>query len=265
MRSNSIFWVACAAACGAIGAASHAQTTQKETDIVASKAGAKDLRRSDASLRASRPELPETARRIVASTNAFRRQENLPAIKSDVHLLSAARYFANFMARTDKYGHTADGNEPATRAKNFGYEYCIVAENIAYQFNSAGFATGELATRFVEGWKNSPGHRRNMLDPNVTDTAVAIARSGATDHYYAVQLFGRPKSEAVEFSVANRAHAAVEYSVDDQTFPLPPRATRTHQLCKRVELGFRGKTLRPDNGQRLVVVNEEGGAQIKVQ
>lgn len=213
----------------------------------------------------NRPDLTEASKRIVASTNTFRRQETLPALEPDPQLGKAARYFADYMARTDKYGHGADGQAPAARAKKFGYEYCIVAENIAYLFNSAGFATVDLAKGFFEGWQNSPGHRKNMLDPNVTETAVAIAHSAKTGHYYAVQLFGRPKSASIEFSVANQAGLVVEYSVDGQTFPLPPRVTRTHQRCQSSEFGFRGKTLQLVNGQRLVVVNDQGSVQLQVE
>ncbi len=72
-----------------------------------------------------------------------------------------------------------------------------------------------------------------MVNPNVTETAVAIAHSPRTDYYYAVQLFGRPKSQMVEFKVANRTGVGVEYRLDGQIFPLPTRATSTHQVCKR--------------------------------
>jgi uncharacterized protein YkwD len=43
----------------------------------------------------------------------------------------------------------------------------------------------------VEGWKRSPGHRRNLLAREATQTGVAVARSDQ-GYYYAVQLFGRP-------------------------------------------------------------------------
>ena len=181
------------------------------------------------------------------------------------HLAKAARYFADFMARTDQYSHSADGSEPAGRATKFGYDYCTVAENIAYTFNSQGFGTAELANRFVDGWQNSPEHRRNMLEPNVTDTAVAIAQSAKTGRFYAVQLFGRPKSASIEFKVENRAGVEVEYALDGQTFALPPRVTRTHQGCKPFDLAFRGKAVQPTNGQRWVVVNDREGVQLKVQ
>ncbi len=35
--------------------------------------------------------------------------------------------------------------------------------------------------------------RKNMLAPEVTETGVAVARSGKTGRYYAVQMFGRPR------------------------------------------------------------------------
>ena len=92
-------------------------------------------------------------------------------------LTDAARDFAAYMARTSRYGHTADGSRPADRAASHGYEYCVIAENIAYAFNSDGYTTEELGKTFVEGWKHSPGHRRNMLDPDVAETGVAVARS----------------------------------------------------------------------------------------
>jgi len=143
---------------------------------------------------AQRVDLSGAEKLIVDATNAFRREEGLGAVKSDSALAHAARDFAEFMAHTGRYGHTADGRNPGDRATGNGYGYCLVAENIAYQYNSAGFRTAELARGFVDGWKRSPGHRKNMLDPAATDTAVAVARSATSGYYYAVQMFGRPKS-----------------------------------------------------------------------
>jgi uncharacterized protein YkwD len=85
------------------------------------------------------------------------------------------------------------GAEPGDRATRHGYEWCQVSENISYQYTSATFATAELADRNVEGWKRSPGHRKNMVDRDDVHMAVAVARSRDTGRYYAVQMFGRPK------------------------------------------------------------------------
>lgn len=251
--SRALAWLALAA-CAVTASALDAL-------LAAPKAAA----RSATAREASRPALGESVQRIVASTNAFRRQENLSATERNPQLAKAARYFSDFMARTDLYGHSADGSEPAERAKKFGYDYCIVAENIAYVFNSRGFGAAELAHRLFEGWQNSPEHRRNMLEPDVTDTAVAIAQSAKTGRFYAVQLFGRPKSASIQFQVENRAGVEVEYVLDGQTFALPPRVTRTHQGCTPFDLAFRGASVQPAHGQRLIVVNDRDGVQLKAQ
>lgn len=219
-------------------------------------------------------DLPPVAKLIVQQTNDFRKEQGLPAVGVDPKLTEAARYFADFMARTGKYGHSADGNQPADRARKAGYEYCIVAENIAYQYRSTGFAKDELGTSFVEGWENSPGHRKNMLDADVTETGVAVAQSQETGYYYAVQMFGRPKSQAIAFQLENESEETVEYKIAEQKFTLPPRYTRTHQVCRPVELMLElpaakpgakreTKTLRPASGDHFAIVVEKGSYQVK--
>ncbi len=200
---------------------------------------------------------------IVRKTNEFRQEQGRPEVDVDPELAETARYFAGYMARTDKYGHTADGKRPSGRAEEHGYEYCIVSENIAYQFDSTGFTVEALAEGFVEGWENSPGHRKNMLDPDVTETGVAVARSDETGYYYAVQMFGRPESEAIEFQVVNHSGAEIRYQIGDRTVPLPPRVSRTHRQCRPSELTFRlpggegeSKTVRPGPGDRFLIVKD---------
>ncbi len=140
------------------------------------------------------PELDRVERLVVERTNQLRRAEGRAKVDPEVHLQRAAQAFADFMARTDKYGHEADGRKPSDRVTAHGYAYCLVSENISYQYSSEDFATAELAIRYFEGWKKSPGHRANMLERSAVDTAVAVARSARTGRYYAVQLFGRPRS-----------------------------------------------------------------------
>jgi uncharacterized protein YkwD len=164
----------------------------------------------------ARPDLEGVESLAVRHTNEFRADNRLPAVKPDASLARTAREFAQYMARTDRYGHEADGRTPGDRARAHGYDACIVAENIAYQLHSEGFGTAMLASGFVAGWKHSPEHRRNMLDDAVTQTAVAVARSERTGRYYAVQMFGRPKSERIEFRVANKASQHVRFVVGVQ-------------------------------------------------
>ena len=70
----------------------------------------------------ARPDLSESSKLVIAATNEFRQSEKLGTVKPDPQLLNAARYFADFMARTDRYGHHADGSAPADRATKFGYD-----------------------------------------------------------------------------------------------------------------------------------------------
>jgi uncharacterized protein YkwD len=210
-----------------------------------------------------KPDLAAVTKAVVEQTNAFRKGEKRPDVAVNAKLADAARGFADYMARTGRYGHTADGRNPADRAAKQGYEYCIVLENIAYVFQSKGFTSEELTKTFVEGWEKSPGHRKNMLDPDVTETGVAVARSEKTGYYFAVQMFGRPKAQAIKFQVANRTGAEVKYKVGDKEFTLPAQYTRTHELCRPAEVTFektgeKAETVKAKSGSRFAVV-EEGG------
>ena len=142
------------------------------------------------------------------------------------------------MADTDKYGHTADGKEPWDRVAKAGYKYCIVLENIAYEYNSAGFTTDGLSETLVKAWENSPPHRKNMLDPDVSEIGVGVARSSKTGRFYAVQDYGRPKSAVVTFKIANKTKGDIKYTIDGKEYHLAPGYTETHEDCRPPELRF---------------------------
>ena len=220
---------------------------------------------------ATAEDLAPVAKLIVEQTNDFRKSQQLGPVSVNSHLTAAAQYFANYMARTDRYGHSADGKRPADRASEQGFEICIISENIAYQYSSAGFGNKELAGKFVEGWKNSPGHRKNMLEPFVVQTGVAVAKSANSDHYYAVQMFGRPKSQSIEFSIKNESDQTIEYTMEDRRFPLPPMATRTHTRCRppelHVTLGEKGtvETLKPAGGESYRIAVQQGELRVHKQ
>jgi uncharacterized protein YkwD len=178
-----------------------------------------------------RPDVEAATRAIVQGTNDFRASQGLGATRPEARLGETARRFAESMASTDRYGHEADGSTPAQRAQASGYAYCALAENIGYVMKSSGFSAAELADAFVEGWKNSPPHRKNMLEPAVTETGIGLAQSQKTQRWYAVQLLGRPRAAAIRFSIVNDTAGPVEYRLGDEVYALPPRVTRTHQQC----------------------------------
>lgn len=231
-----------------------------------------DELRSDAVQTSQRAEkrssldLAKLSEAIVERTNEFRKSEGKSPATMNETLRKTAESFAQYMAKTNRYGHTADGNQPSQRAANQGYEYCIVSENIAYQFDSTGFTGDELVKKFVTGWKESPGHRKNMLDGDVTETGVGIARSDETGYYYAVQMFARPKSAAIDFAVENRSKKTIEYTVGEERFSLPPRAIRRHTRCRSGEISFPfsdRKDLRPNDDQRYTIVDGPQGPMLQ--
>lgn len=208
----------------------------------------------------------QAAQLIVQQTNRFRESNDLQPLQVNAQLAETAQYFANYMARTDQYGHHADDNRPAGRAENHGYDYCLIAENIAYLYSSTGFSTSEMAEEFVEGWKDSPQHRENMLSAAHQETGVAVARSDKSGHWYAVQMFGRPQSASIKFSLENRSESVVQYNVGERLFELPPQYKRTHIRCREVAVDFQTESLgttAPSDGQAYTIVEQQGQLAIE--
>ena len=139
---------------------------------------------------------------------------------------------------SDASDHAPGRRTNHPRAKQHAYDYCILSENIAYQYSSTELTTAALAQEFFDGWQRSPEHRKNMLNADVTETGVAVAQSEETGYYYAVQMFGRPSSKRIEFQIVNHSDAVIRYQLGTRPFSLPPRHTRTHQRCGAAELTF---------------------------
>jgi hypothetical protein len=201
---------------------------------------------------------------IVQQTNAFREEHRGAPLTSAAALTEAAQAFADLMARTDRYGHEADGREPPERARQHGYDYCIVSENIAYRYRKPEFERRELAQSLVQGWEDSPVHRRNMLDPDVRDTGVGLARSRKTGRWYAVQMFGLPKDAQIRFQVVNETPRTIRYRLGERSFELGPRVTRTHLQCRDAEVSVGApdqpsKTIHPRTGKRYEVHRDADG------
>ncbi len=187
------------------------------------------------------PDLTQTEAAIVERTNAFRAAEGLAPVQRNVALEHAAREFARYLAKSGRFAHEADGRKPADRAKEAGYWFCAVAENLALNLDSRGFTVEKLATDTVEGWKASAGHRKNMLLPHVTDVGVGIAQAmGADPKYLSVQLLGRPRHLAYTFSVANKSTDPITYNFAGKRHDIAPRVVVTHEACDPAKIYFEG-------------------------
>ena len=140
----------------------------------------------------------ELERRIFQLTNAARHKNGLPTLEWDNDLAVKARDKSDDMLKNEYFSHTSpDGKtlkdrfqeEKPASIRNISQ----IGENI-YMGARLDYATDikTQARLIVDGWMTSPGHRRNILDPNYTHLGVGVA---AKDKMcYATQVFAGMKS-----------------------------------------------------------------------
>ena len=187
------------------------------------------------------PDIPKAEAAIVELSNVFRASSKLAVVKSEPALTRAARDYAKFLAATTIFSHEADGRRPIDRIKAAGYQPCSTAENLAWMSDGRGFETRDLAMRMVEGWKNSPPHRKNLELPYVTETGVAIAKVRGEDKYISVQLFGRPAALQYTFQIENTGGTAVDYSAFGKDMRIENNTMIRHTACEPGEVAFQIK------------------------
>lgn len=96
--------------------------------------------------------------------SGYRRNNGLSAVTLDPKLMHLAEEQARAMATRDRMDHDVAGSFSA-RVRNSGYDAKVAVENIG-----AGYHT--LAEAF-SGWRDSPGHRANMLKRGATQMGIA--------------------------------------------------------------------------------------------
>jgi Cysteine-rich secretory protein family len=187
------------------------------------------------------PETPVVETQIVEMTNAFRAENALGLVRSNSKLAAAARSYASYLARTEKFSHTADGREAGARVSAAGYQWCRVGENLALHADSRGFRARDLAAKSVEGWINSAPHRENLMAPHVTEIGVGVARAPGKDpRFISVQLFARPKALEATFQISNLSGNSVRYSVDGESHEVKSSFSVRHTSCSSGALSLDG-------------------------
>jgi uncharacterized protein YkwD len=119
---------------------------------------------------------------ILKLTNAERAKVGLKPLKLQAQLSQAAQQHAVNMVRTGIFEHVIQGIGPAARVTATGYRWRAVAENIAYGQTSA--------SRVMQTWIQSPGHKANILGNGYTDLGIGLALNASGRPYW-VQVFGR--------------------------------------------------------------------------
>ena len=132
----------------------------------------------------------EIAFLIHEQVNRERGSRGIPRLSHDHHLAFIARGHSRDMAHYNFLGHVnGRGESPTSRATRKGYKldgkYIGIGENCGQRWSVGYDKSGQkyskdlqqLATEAVRGWMNSPGHRRNILNPNYQVEGVGFARS----------------------------------------------------------------------------------------
>lgn len=125
---------------------------------------------------------------IVEETNKSRSQHGLAPLTAHYLLDDAAAGHSSEMLNTGYFSHTSPTpgrRSPRERIMAQGLAPQSTGENLYY---SKGMAAQSLAKRCVESWLNSPGHRRNLLDPNFTHVGIGVAERNG--QIYVTQVFG---------------------------------------------------------------------------
>ncbi|MDY8107988.1 CAP domain-containing protein [Fulvimarina sp. 2208YS6-2-32] len=116
----------------------------------------------------------------LASVNQFRAQNGLGPLRYSAKLDQASTRQARAMAAEDRMSHSVEG-KLSSRVSQYGYSWGSIAENIAYGYPDTA--------RAMTGWKNSAGHRKNILNPRVTEMGFAMA-AGPNGIPYWAMIFG---------------------------------------------------------------------------
>ena len=130
--------------------------------------------------------IAEIEQAIFQRVNHERTAVGLPALSYNTTMQSYARIKSKDMGDNGYFSHEdQQGNLITVKMKADGISYRAWGENIAYIKGMTG--NSALATRFMDNWMNSSGHKANILSTNFSSVGIGVYKIG--DTYYATQEF----------------------------------------------------------------------------
>src|SRR5256886_3262452 len=130
----------------------------------------------------------DSERQLFEALNRERAAQGLSPLQWDDVLFKAARRHALRMANLNMLEHQLPNESNLEgRLAEAGARFSVIAENIA---------VGASPQIIHAGWMDSPGHRRNILDPRLT--SVGIAAVHGPGGLFAVQDFSRSEEHTSE-------------------------------------------------------------------
>lgn len=117
-------------------------------------------------------------RQMLELINAERTSRGLNPVQLELRLNDAAEDHSEWMLQVDVFSHTgAGGSSPGDRMQAAGFVFSGSwrwAENIAWQSERGAPGLEDDVVDLHNGLMNSPGHRANILNPDVTVIGIGI-------------------------------------------------------------------------------------------
>ncbi|MDV4150162.1 CAP domain-containing protein [Clostridium sp. AL.422] len=130
--------------------------------------------------------IAEIEQAIFQRVNQERSAAGLPALSYNTTMEHYARVKSKDMGDNGYFSHEdQQGNLITVKMQADSISYRAWGENIAYIKGMTG--NSALATRFMDNWMNSPGHKANILSTKFSSIGVGVYKIG--DAYYATQEF----------------------------------------------------------------------------
>jgi hypothetical protein len=136
---------------------------------------------------------PAEAQQLLALANQSRAAAGVGPLQWDPALAAAALEHCQRMAAAGPIAHQYSGElELTVRARSAGAHFSLIEENVAF---------GTYIAAIHQGWLKSPGHRANLLNPEVDAVGIAVVPGrGAfyvvADYARAVPVLSREQIEA---------------------------------------------------------------------
>ncbi|MCK9229026.1 MAG: CAP domain-containing protein [Syntrophorhabdaceae bacterium] len=128
-----------------------------------------------------------TPKKILYYTNLARSEHGLAELRQNIFLDAIAEERAKDMLEKGYFDHISPTGEGASNiAQKAGYRYSRLGENIA-----RGWYLNDK--EIVDGWMQSPGHRKNILSPDYAEIGVAVVKGTfeGSEAMIGVQVFGK--------------------------------------------------------------------------
>lgn len=147
-----------------------------------------------------------SASEVVGLTNHERTSRGLKALTVNEQLQAMAEAKAKDILAQQYFEHVSpDGRSMVNLAKDAGYAYTLIGENLAL----GNFGN---SAALVRGWMNSPGHRANILQTKFTEIGIATVTGTykGREVWVGVQEFGRPRNACPAVPELDRAAIAAD-------------------------------------------------------